>query len=236
MKNLHPRLMLMAALCLALVGPSVGVASADQDTTARAVIDPVVKRDKPLYLTFDDGPSWEFTAPLLALLDQYEAKATFFQIGYEAEDHPYLVRRIARQGHALGNHSWSHPDLTGLSPEEIRQELLRTVVAQQGLAGPCMRPPNGAIDDKVTAVAKELGLTPVMSTGDAGDWLVRPVADIMADMKEATRPGAILLLHDGVGPRENTLVAVARLLPWWKQQGYDLLPVPDCVRAAGTPG
>lgn len=220
----------MAALGLALVAPSWSAASAEQGPPARDSTDLAKGPKEPLYLTFDDGPSWEFTAPLLALLDQYEAKATFFQIGYEADSHPYLVRRIARAGHALGNHSWSHPDLTTLSPDEIRLELLRTVVAQQGLAGPCMRPPNGAIDDKVEAVAKELGLAPVMATGNAGDWLIRPVADIMADMKQATRPGAILLLHDGVGPRENTLVAVARLLPWWKQQGYDLLPVPACVR------
>lgn len=235
MKNFLPRLALIAALSLGLAGPSMSVASADQDAPGRDSTVLAKKPDKPLYLTFDDGPSWEFTAPILTLLDQYNAKATFFQIGYEARDHPYLVRRIARQGHALGNHSWSHPDLTMLTPEEIRLELLQTVVAQQGLAGPCMRPPNGAIDEKVEAVIKEMGLTSVMATGNAGDWLIRPVADIMADMKEATRPGAILVLHDGVGPRENTLAAVARLLPWWKQQGYDLLPVPACVRVVGTP-
>jgi peptidoglycan/xylan/chitin deacetylase (PgdA/CDA1 family) len=228
-------LTLSMAICFALIVPLVGVPSSAQDAPERDSIVLAKKPDKPLYLTFDDGPSWEFTAPMLALLDEYDAKATFFQIGYEARDHPYLVRRIARQGHALGNHSWSHPDLTTLTPEEIRLELLRTVVAQQGLAGPCMRPPNGAIDDKVEAVVKEMGLTPVMATGNAGDWLIRPVAEIMADMKEATRPGAILLLHDGVGPRENTLVAVARLLPWWKQQGYDLLPVPECVRVKDIP-
>jgi peptidoglycan/xylan/chitin deacetylase (PgdA/CDA1 family) len=186
--------------------------------------------ERVLYLTFDDGPAAPYTDQILDLLDAAGARATFFMVGRVAAESPDLVRRVAAAGHALGNHSWSHADLLTLSPAAVRRELADTQDALLGDGGPCMRPPYGLIDESVASVATDLGLVPVMWTGQAGDWNRRPVAQLVRRMQEATQPGAVLLLHDGGGPRDRTVAAVARLLPWWSDQGYRLEPLPACTR------
>lgn len=185
--------------------------------------------DRVVYLTFDDGPAPPYTDDLLTLLANAGARATFFMVGRAAAADPQTVQLVADGGHALGNHSWSHADLLTLSRDQVRRELASTQEALLGHGGPCMRPPYGLIDESVAAVAGSLGLTPVMWTGHAGDWNRRPVSVLVERMQQATRPGAVLLLHDGGGPRDRTVAAVAELLPWWAEQGYRLEPLPTCV-------
>lgn len=183
-----------------------------------------------VYLTFDDGPATPYTAELLDIFEEADAQVTFFQMGREAAVHPWLVRRAAREGHGLGNHSWSHPDLTSLERSEIDVELRRTRTAQLGLAGPCFRPPYGRVNADVREVAKALGLGLVLWDEDVGDWVERPVTELVADLKAATRPGVVILMHDGIGPRENNVAAVEQMIPWWKRQGYELKALPECLR------
>lgn len=214
---------IVALACLLAVS-LVGLTTASRGSPA-----PGADQPKILYLTFDDGPTLEFTAPLLDALAPYDAHVTFFQMGREAAAHPYLVRRIVREGHAIGNHSWSHPDLTTLDEATMTTELATTEAAQQGLAGPCLRPPYGEVNALVRTVAARLGLQIVLWNRDVGDWVERPVADLVESLKAATSPGVIIVMHDGAGPRQNNVTAVERMLPWWTKRGYVLKALPACL-------
>lgn len=187
--------------------------------------------ERVLYLTFDDGPLPPYTDELLRLLDRYRARVTFFVTGVQASANPTLLREIAARGHALGNHTWDHPDLVALSEPKVRESLSAVIRQVGSTLGPCMRPPYGLIDIKVAGVAAALGEIPIMWTGHATDWDNPEPDRIVAALKRATRPGAVLLLHDGGGTRRNTVSAVERLLPWWREQGYRLETVPACRRS-----
>jgi peptidoglycan-N-acetylglucosamine deacetylase len=183
--------------------------------------------DKVLYLTYDDGPWPPYTDEVLALLAQYDAKATFFVTGNQAEQHPSYLRRIVDDGHAIGDHSMTHADLVSLDRTQIRGELAKVKRIVGPALGPCMRPPYGLIDEKVASVSADLGLMPILWTAHAQDWAPGSVPEMVKMLKKGTEPGAVILLHDSVG-KEKTIAATKQLLPWWKSQGYRLETVPAC--------
>ncbi|MFJ8533776.1 polysaccharide deacetylase family protein [Streptomyces sp. NPDC093591] len=128
------------------------------------------KKVKCVALTFDDGPAVPETATLLTYLAQYKARATFFTTGQNVAAHPDLVRAAARAGNEIGNHSWNHPDLTKLTPEQIASRLNRTntaVKAAPGQEPTLFRPPYGAINTQVRAATR---LSPVLWDVDTEDW------------------------------------------------------------------
>lgn len=188
---------------------------------------PPEEQGRTLYVTFDDGPS-SATADVLELLDRFDARATFFVIGKEASANPQMVAAVSQAGHAVGNHTWTHRDLASLPSEEVAGELTSTSAVGAEI-GPCMRPPYGSIDAVSGSTAEALGLQPIMWTGQAFDWRPPPVATIVADIKAATKPGAVILLHDGGGDRTNTVAALSQLLPYWDAAGYSLEPIPACL-------
>lgn len=189
--------------------------------------------DKVLYLTFDDGPS-KYTPEMLDLLATTGAKATFFVIGQQAAEQPEMLKRIAGAGHAIGNHTWDHPELTKLSAQEVTDQLARTTAAVDAATpiGGCMRPPYGLIDAQVAAIALEQHLQPILWTAHAEDWNQPPVESMIEDLRAGTKPGAVFLLHDGGGSRSNTVAAVKAMLPEWQSQGYRLASVPACTKPA----
>ena len=180
---------------------------------------------KVLYLTFDDGPVPGRTDGLLRLLDRYDATATFFLVGYRAAANSGQVRRIARRGHAIGNHTYTHPRLTDLSSGKVANELRRTTRALGSAQGGCMRPPFGLINSTVARKALDQGLQPIMWTNHIEDWRTHSVAWHTARLRAATKPGAVILAHD-TNPR--SIKAVARMLPEWKRAGYQLKAIPAC--------
>ncbi len=184
--------------------------------------------EKIIYVTFDDGPRKPYTSQLLALLARYHAKATFFVLGQQASELPALIRAEASAGHAIGDHTWDHADLIGLSDAKVRTDLA-SVQRQVGAPlGACMRPPYGLVDERVASIAFSLGLTPILWTAHAQDWDQPPVDRMVAALQRGTKPGAVFLLHDGGGNRDHTVGAVERMLPWWQSQGYRLETVPAC--------
>ena len=111
---------------VAIVLPNTGGSDPAQ------VVDPPEAGDsgrKVIYLTFDDGPTTKYTKRVLDLLDQYDAKATFFQVGENATAHPELARSVVERGHALGNHTWSHRDMRKLRPKDLNGQITRTSAA-----------------------------------------------------------------------------------------------------------
>jgi peptidoglycan-N-acetylglucosamine deacetylase len=168
-------------------------------------------------LTFDDGPHPVWTPLLLDYLRAAGVRATFCVVGLQAWRYPALVRRIAREGHTLCNHSWDHDFALGIRPESvIRADLVRTNQAIRravpGVPVQYFRQPGGRWTPAVIRVARDLGMVALHWSVDPRDW-ERPGAEaIVHRTLEQARPGAIILLHDGNGDRSGTVSACRYLL------------------------
>lgn len=209
--------------------------AATPPATASAPVPPAAtsrpSREKIAYLTFDDGPRPPYTDQILDILHAHGATATFFMIGEEAALHPATVRAVRAAGHAVGNHSYTHPALSTLPAQAVRSEITRTDAL---LAGPvtCLRPPGGEISPAITSVAKEQGKAVVKWTVDTDDWR-RPGTP--AIIKAALRPpdgGAAapmeILMHDGGGDRSQTVAALPTILDQLTKAGYTFAALPAC--------
>ena len=168
------------------------------------------RRPGELAITFDDGPNEEWTPKLLDLLARRDVKATFFLIGACAERQPDLVRRIASEGHLIGNHSWSHLNLALTGKSRVKEELRRTSEVLEQITGSAVRwfrPPFGARRPAVLRVAREQSLTPVMWNAMTNDWKEpseeRIASRLIAKIDHLHRRGFAgnIVLHDG-GHRE----------------------------------
>lgn len=178
-------------------------------------------------LTFDDGPNPSVTPALLDLLDHHDAKASFFLIGRFAAAEPGLVREIAARGHAIGNHTQTHPNLAFLSSKDLHKELqkcdesIATTVGRQPL---WMRPPFGARSPVLNSVVRQRGGAGVVMWSKWGrDWAPQASAPVIQRLA-SVGGGDILLLHDGDhrtprGDRQHTVDALAHWLPRWKDAG-----------------
>lgn len=180
--------------------------------------------EKVLYLTFDDGPS-PHTASLLKALKKYDARATFFVIGPYAQANPAMIKRMHRQGHAIGNHTWNHPRMTQIPTSQVRSELRRTKAVTGSAMGPCMRPPYGMVNSRVAKASIAEGFQPVLWTQHIEDWAPHSLAWTVDRLQADTRPGAVILMHD---THAQTVAAVKQMLPRWVKQGYSFAAVPAC--------
>ncbi|MGW2148949.1 polysaccharide deacetylase family protein [Nonomuraea bangladeshensis] len=193
-------------------------------------------RIKCVALTFDDGPG-EHTGRLLDMLRRRGVLATFFVLGQMvAADHgPHLARRIVREGHEIGNHSWSHPALTGLSDDGVRRELRRTGELVRRLTGVrmrLMRPPYGATDAHVAREARREGLAQILWNLDTLDWRDR-VSEIVARRAGRAKAGSIVLMHD-IHP--TTVRAVPHLLDTLARRGFTFVTVSELYGRPPVPG
>lgn len=194
---------------------------------------PDCARVKCVALTFDDGPAAS-TPRLLDLLHQRRARATFFLLGRQVQAHPAITRRIAREGHVIGNHTWDHRDLTRLSRPRIRAEIVRTNRIVRTLTGQrprLLRPPYGARNARVDAVARFWGMRVTLWTVDPRDWADRNAAVVTRRVLAAVRPGSIVLMHD-IHP--TTVTAVGRIVRRLRQRGYHLVSVPQLSGQRGA--
>ncbi len=165
--------------CACLLAALILMAQEAMDARAR-VVDGARIMDQQMgenlcALTFDDGPSRN-TARLLDLLAQKGIRATFFVLGQQAERNPGLIGRILDEGHELGNHSWSHPNLRLLSAGAQEEQIRRTdaLLRAQGANPQWLRPPYGAYDPRTIKLAQDLGLDLVLWSLDSLDWKARP--------------------------------------------------------------
>lgn len=177
-----------------------------------------------LALTFDDGPNPSITPALLDLLDHHGAKATFFLIGRFAAAEPGLVREIAARGHAIGNHTHTHPNLAFLSLARLHgqlQECDDAIATILGRPPAWMRPPFGARSPVLNNVVRQRGGSGVAMWSKWGrDWFPQPSAPVIQRLARV-EGGDILLLHDGDhrtprGDRRHTVDALAHWLPRWR--------------------
>jgi len=172
-------------------------------------------------LTFDDGPVRANTPRVLDVLANYRVKATFFVIGQRARRYPRLVKREYREGHSVQNHTYTHPELTTLSPVETRQELRATnrAIKAAGVPRPHrFRPPHGHTNARVRSVGASLGLIQTLWSVDPHDWADPPASEICSRVVTNVRAGSIVLLHDGSG--SNTVDALPCIIKRLRTQGY----------------
>jgi peptidoglycan-N-acetylglucosamine deacetylase len=190
-----------------------------------------VRVDQPyIAMTFDDGPSAENTPRLLEMLKQRNIKATFFLIGQNVASNPDLVRRILAEGHEIGNHSWTHPQLSKLSEDRVTMEITRTQDAIKGASGftpTLLRPPYGAITPRQREwVEDRFGLNVILWSVDPFDWK-RPGASVITQrILSQVRPGAIILSHD---IHKQTVDAMPATLDGLIAKGYKFATVSQLI-------
>lgn len=173
-------------------------------------------------LTFDDGPGTHTQAVLDALAAKH-VPATFFVLGGAAAGNKAMVKAIKAAGHEVENHTWSHPILTEVSTERVRSEIARTNAVIGGSR--FLRPPYGTYNVAVAAEARAMGLRIALWTVDTLDWKYPNVDSIMSYVKAQTKPGAIILMHDGGKNRSQTVAAIPVIVDWLFANGYALTTV-----------
>ncbi|MGK5733809.1 polysaccharide deacetylase family protein [Streptomyces sp. URMC 124] len=181
---------------------------------------------KTVNLTIDDGPEPGWTVKVLDLLKKYDAKATFCIIGSRAREYPDLVKKVVAAGHRLCDHSTDHNTAMDKRPESYQERQVldaRTMIEEA--AGPgarvyYYRAPGGAFTPYSREVAASHGMRPLGWSVDTHDWRNPGVDHIVDAVKKGMKDGPVVLFHDGGGNRGQTVAALERLLPWFKEEGY----------------
>ena len=187
-------------------------------------------------ITFDDGPSATLTPKLLDLLAAHQIKATFFVIGQNVAEHPEIVARAVREGHEIGNHSWSHPYFARMSDDAIRSQLRRTDEAIMNAAGihpKLLRPPYGSVTARQKRwIHDEFGYEIILWDVDPLDWK-RPGPTVIANrILKDTRAGSIVLSHD-IHP--GTIEAMPATLTQLQDKGFKFVTVSELIAMATPP-
>lgn len=181
-------------------------------------------------LTFDDGPAKATTPRLLDLLAKRGVKATFFVLGESAKDNPDILKREVAEGHEIGNHSWNHPNLSSKSDDFVRNQIQQTqdtVFHLTGLKPKVMRPPYGAFTERQKRWAhEEFGMNVAMWEVDPYDWKKPGPSVVARRILEATKPGAIILVHDIHAP---TIDAMPEVIDGLLAKGYKFVTVSQLI-------
>ncbi|MFZ4482780.1 MAG: polysaccharide deacetylase family protein [Chthoniobacterales bacterium] len=190
-------------------------------------------------LTFDDGPDPDWTPAILDILKERGLKATFFIVGTEAEKYPDIIRRMAEEGHEIGNHTYTHPNLAEAPEALIKLELNATQRLIESIIGKStalFRPPYDA-DARPTSlaelvpieVAQSLGYLTVLESIDPRDWQEPDAYELLQRVKDARKNGSILLLHDGGGDRSATVEALPSILDYLEERGDRIVNISELV-------
>jgi len=191
---------------------------------------------KKIAITFDDGPNDDYTPKILDILKEKKVPATFFVTGSNIQNNIPLIRREYREGHEIGNHTFTHPNLELTSDNRERIELRSTRLLLESILGYStllFRPPyitdaepTSLSQIKSLAVAHDEGFICVTSYIDTNDWEEDVSADsIVARSIARQHLGNIILMHDAGGNRTETIVALPRLIDYYRKQGYEFVTV-----------
>lgn len=177
------------------------------------------KREKAVYLTFDDGPIPEATPFILDTLERFGAKATFFMVGDNAQKYPHLLAEVKARGHRIGNHTYNH--IGGLRWWSWLY-LANVVKADKILKTDLFRPPHGWMKIMQYRVLRHCGFRVVMWDVVTRDYSRRLTADdVLHNVKRYTRPGSIITFHDSLKSIDKLKHALPEALQWLAQEGYE---------------
>jgi peptidoglycan-N-acetylglucosamine deacetylase len=187
---------------------------------------------REIALAFDDGP-WNDppTIDFVNLLARYHAPATFFEIGDQISTYDRtgsVERKMLADGDMIGDHTWTHPDMVGLSPAQQTSQLQLTAAAIRRATGftPCLwRPPYGDISGQLDSLARSLGFLTIYWDIDPRDWSLPGVAEIENNVIDNAHNGAIAEMHFGGGPRQETLAALPDIITTLRHRGYRFVTV-----------
>ena len=187
---------------------------------------------KMIALTFDDGPHPRYTNQILDLLARYGVKATFFEVGENVRYYPDTARRVAREGHEIGNHTDTHPHLRGINGALLFEEVEKcenAIKSVTGVTPTLFRPPEGVIEDSVKVMAQEKNYSLILWDVDTRDWAGRSSADIVKNVTENVSSGDIILMHDYISKKCHTVEALNVLIPALLNRGYTFVTVSELI-------
>lgn len=221
MKGTSLLAVLLTAVGVGLVGatPSPGETGSAGPSQVRVSLTAVTTSAGTVYLTFDDGPHPTWTPKMLAVLRKYGVRAVFFEVGQNVATYPSTTRAVRSAGHLVGNHTWSHPNLTLLSSSAVTSQLNRMESAL-GYRPRCVRPPYGATNSRIRSIIEARGQRQILWTVDPRDWARPGTTTIVNRVLANVRDGSRVLLHDGGGDRSQTVAAVDLLIPKLRARGY----------------
>ncbi|MFD1708298.1 delta-lactam-biosynthetic de-N-acetylase [Siminovitchia sediminis] len=187
--------------------------------------------EKVLYLTFDNGYENGYTEKILDILKQEKVPAAFFVTGHYLESAPELAKRMVQEGHIIGNHSWSHPDMTQISEEKIQEELERVKQKTAALTGQTdmqyLRPPRGILSERTLSVAREQGYIHVLWSLAFKDWQTDQQKGwkyAYDNIMRQVHPGAVILLHT---VSKDNAEALEQVIQDLKKDGYTFKSLDD---------
>lgn len=184
------------------------------------------KEIKRIALTFDDGPHPYYTQQLLDGLKERGVHATFFVTGENAALHPDVIERMAQEGHLIGNHTYSHIQLTAKNRETFKQELIKTSEVITGITGEevvYVRPPYGSWDK---SLEKEINMFPVLWSVDPLDWCSDNVSCIAENVVSKVKENDIILMHDYYA---SSVTAALKIVDELQEQGYLFVTVEEIL-------
>jgi len=234
-------MLLSALLIIAALGLAFGLwfwwaCATPSSTFFRPVLVRGPREGKRVCLTFDDGPSAEFTGQILDILREHEVPATFFVCGENVEKNPDVLRRIVAEGHAVGNHTFSHPFMFFKSRQRMADEIDRTQSTIERVIGfrpNIFRPPFGSRWFGLVPTLSERGMRLVQWSSTGYDWKKNAPGITKCVLRELS-PGDIILLHDGRETRpaneidrSPTVQALPDIIAGARQNGYDFARIED---------
>jgi Predicted xylanase/chitin deacetylase len=192
-------------------------------------------KEKRVALTFDDGPDETFTPLVLDELKKAGVKATFFVVGNRIEANPDIFQRIVNEGHAIGNHSYSHPNYLKLSDEKFREEIETTdrlIKTYTGHLPSLVRPPYGGVTENQINWLASMEKKIINWNVDSLDWKGLSADEVYTNIMDATKKGSIILQHSAGGEGEDltgTVEALGRVIAALKEKNMELVTVPDLI-------
>ncbi len=183
-------------------------------------------------LTFDDGPHPYLTPRILDVLQKYKVHATFFLVGENVRNYPDLAERILKEGHEIGNHTYTHGRVSERSFFEMKKEfeLCESAIYEQtDYKTKLLRPPEGFLDSKIKAISKEMDYNVILWNIDTKDWAHASPATICENVTEHISPGSIILMHDYISFDSPTPEALELFLPILLERGYQFAVVSDLI-------
>ncbi|AOZ91064.1 polysaccharide deacetylase family protein [Paenibacillus crassostreae] len=197
-------------------------------------------KNQRIALTFDDVPDPRFTPAILDILSKYHVPATFFIGGKRAKDYPELTRRIHREGHAIGNHSYDHPLFTKITLAQFQSQILTTeqiIYDTVGVRPSLIRPPYGEISEAQLKWAKQQGYKIVNWNVDSLDWKGIGKEEVKKNVLSHVGPGSIILFHAGGGIGSDltgTIQALPVIIETLRNKGYTFVTVPMLIQTSET--
>lgn len=181
---------------------------------------------KKIALTFDDGPNYKYTLPLLEGLRQRNVKVTFFLLGQEVTEHPEIVKKIAQEGHMIGNHSYYHKNLCEMPRDEAIMQVSRTnevIYEVTGQYPQLIRPPFGRAPEDLVY---EPPMVETLWTIDSRDWELSDVGTIMENVLPNAEENAIILMHDS---SQSSVQAALAIVDSLQERGYTFVTLDEIL-------